>query len=233
MDNNESLKGKFFVIDGVDGSGKGTQTKLLAQRLEKEGLDVLIADFPRYGNKSASLVEEYLNGNLGSLDEIDAYQASIFFACDRFAASKELKNHLEKGGVIISNRYVSANQIHQAGKIEDEEELDKFLDWLENLEFNIFKIPKPDKVFFLNVPYKIGQELVLKKSKEERTYITSDSKEKKDLHESDENHLKNSYNRACSLVEKFDNWEEIKCSKDGVTIMSIEDIHEDLYSHLF
>lgn len=228
---NKNIGGKFFVIDGVDGSGKGTQTKILAKKLEEEGFNVLIADFPQYGNKSAALVEEYLNGKFGSAKEVTPYQASIFYACDRFAASKKLKEHLNQGGVIISNRYVSSNQIHQAGKIEDGKELDKFLDWLDELEFDIFKIPKPDKVFFLNVPFEIGRELVLKKSQEERSYIDSNSDKKRDLHEEDEDHLKDAYNRACFLSKKFDYWEEIKCY-DGKNLRDIEDIHEELYKKI-
>lgn len=217
-------KGKFFVIDGVDGSGKGTQARLVIKRLKNEGYDVLEADFPQYGQKSAALVEEYLNGKFGSFDEVDAYQASIFYACDRFAASKDMKAHLEKGGIIISNRYTTSNQIHQSSKISDEKELDKFLIWLDDLEYNIFKIPKPDEVIFLNVPYEIGQKLVGKKDL--RTYIEGDKTH--DIHEESLDHLELAYNRACSLVEKYDNWTQIMCAKEN-NLRTIEDINEEIY----
>lgn len=219
------ISGNFFVIDGVDGSGKGTQTKIIVDRLKSEGYDVLETDFPRYGKKSAALVEEYLNGNLGSIDEVDSYQASVFYACDRFAASKEMKEHLEKGGIIISNRYTSSSKIHQAGKISDEVELNNFLDWLDDLEYNKFKIPKPDKVIFLNVPFEIGQELIAKKDL--RNYIEGDKNV--DIHEEDANHLENAYNRACSLVKKYDFWIEIKCVENN-ELRSIEDISDDIYN---
>lgn len=220
-------EGKFFVIDGTDGSGKGTQTKIIIERLKKDGYDILEADFPQYGNKSAALVEEYLNGKFGDFNEVNAYQASIFYACDRFAASKEMKEHLSKGGIIISNRYVSSNMIHQSSKIEDEKELSKFLDWLENLEFNIFKIPKPNKVFFLDVPYQIGQQLC--KKKDIRTYIENDKN--LDIHESSKEHLKLAYNRALSLVNKYPHWTHICCAPNN-EIRTIEDINEEIYNKI-
>jgi dTMP kinase len=103
------MKGKFIVIDGTDGSGKATQTELLVKRLEAEGYAVVMADFPRYGERSAMLVEDYLNGKFGSAQEVGPYRGSIFFACDRYAASFQIKQWLEEGKLIISNRYVSAN----------------------------------------------------------------------------------------------------------------------------
>ncbi len=220
------VKNQFFVIDGTDGSGKGTQSKLIIERLKKEGYDVLEVDFPQYGQKSAALVEEYLNGKFGEAEEVTPYQASIFYAVDRFEASKKMKSHLQTGGIIISNRYVSSNQIHQSGKIKDIDELNKFLDWLDNLEFEIFKIPKPDKVFFLNMPYLIGQELVSKK--EERKYIEGGKSH--DIHESSKEHLKDAYERACYLAKKFDYWREIKCVENEKDIRTIEDIHEEIYN---
>ena len=75
--------GKFIVIDGTDGSGKATQTKLLVERLKNDGHDVEIADFPQYGKKSAGLIEKYLNGKYGSAEEVGPYRASIFYACDQ------------------------------------------------------------------------------------------------------------------------------------------------------
>lgn len=219
-------KKQFFVIDGTDGSGKGTQTKLIIERLKKEGHNVMEVDFPQYGQKSAALVEEYLNGKFGGAEDVTPYQASIFYACDRFAASKEMKNHLKKGGIIISNRYVSSNQIHQAGKIKDEVELNKFLDWLDNLEFGIFDIPKPDKVLFLNMPYLIGQELVGKKA--EREYIEGGKTH--DIHEASKDHLKDAYERACYLVGKYNYWQEVKCAPNNKDIRTIDDIHEEIYN---
>ena len=159
------MKGKLIVICGTDGSGKGTQVELLYERLKKEGYPVKITDFPQYGNKSAGMVEEYLNGKFGSAEEVGPYRGSIFYACDRYAASFDMKKWLDKGGIIISNRYVSANKGHQMSKIKDVKERIKYLDWLDNLEYEIFGIPKEDMNFLLYVPPEVGQMLVDKKGK--------------------------------------------------------------------
>ncbi len=172
------MKGKFIVIDGTDGSGKGTQTQLLVKRLEAEGHAVAMADFPRHGQRSATLVDDYLTGAFGTAEDVGAYRASIFFACDRYAASFEMKKQLEEGKIVISNRYVSANMGHQAGKIKEISEVDKFLIWLENLEYGIFDIPKPDATILLYMPVEIGQQLVDKKGS--RDYVGG---EKRDIHE--------------------------------------------------
>ena len=107
------MKGKLIVIDGTDGSGKGTQTELLVERLKNEGHAVFMLDFPQYGERSAAMVEDYLNGKFGTADEVGPYKASIFYACDRFAAASEVKKRLARGEICISNRYVSANMGHQ------------------------------------------------------------------------------------------------------------------------
>ena len=218
------MTGKFIVIDGVDGSGKGTQTRLLIKNLKSKGFEVVEYDFPRYGEKSAVMVEEYLNGNLGSVNEVDSYQASVLYAVDRFAASKDMKNDLKQGKIIISNRYVSSNKIHQSSKIKDQKKLAEFLVWLEDLEYEKLKIPLPDKVVFLNMDYQIGRELVLKKEAEERKYLKG---KKRDLHEENETHMKEAHQRACSLVKKYDDWVEIKCDEKGGP-RSIDSIQEDL-----
>ena len=167
-------QGKFIIIDGTDGSGKATQTKLLVERLKNEKHQVEMIDFPQYGQKSAGLVEEYLNGKYGSAQEVGPYRASIFYACDRYAASGQIKKWLTDGKIIICNRYVSSNMGHQAGKIADLKERDKFLEWLFELEYNLFGIPKPDVNILLFMPPEIGQELVDQKG--HRDYI-GDKKE--------------------------------------------------------
>ena len=103
------MKGKLIVIDGTDGSGKTVQTSLLVERLKKEGHPVEFIEFPQYGQKSSGLIEEYLNGKYGSAEEVGPYRASIFFACDRFAASSKMKGWLSDGKIVVANRYVFSN----------------------------------------------------------------------------------------------------------------------------
>ena len=128
--------GKLIVICGIDGAGKKTQTNLLLKCLKREGIDSETISFPRYGERSAALVEDFLSGKFGTNDEVGPYRASIFFACDRYVASKNIYEWLYQGKVVVADRYVSANQAHQGCKIKDPEERERYLEWLENLEFH-------------------------------------------------------------------------------------------------
>jgi len=127
----------------------------------------LVLDYPRYGEKSAFMVEKYLNGDYGN--DVGPKLASLFYAIDRFDDSFHVKEKMKEYDIILSNRYVSASMIHQAGKISDSKEKEEFLSWLEDLEFNIFGISRPDKTIFLNVSPEMSQQLVLQK--EEREYL--------------------------------------------------------------
>lgn len=213
-------KGKFIVIDGLDGSGKGTQFRILVQKLKNLGYDIAEVDFPRYGKPSAVFVERYLRGEFGSADEVKPKTASIFYALDRFGAREEMKEDLAKGKILISNRYVSSSQGHQAGKISDPEKRKEFLKWLDELEFEIFGIPRPDLGLFMDVSPEIGQQLV--DQKENREYTQG---KKRDIHEDDLNHLQNAYQAYQELVASDSAWEKIECIQDG-KIKSIEDIAE-------
>jgi dTMP kinase len=215
-------KGVFIVIAGTDGSGKTVQTKKLVESLKAAGKDVETVEFPQYGSKSAGLVEEYLNGKYGTSEEVGPYRASIFFACDRYDASFKIKKWLEEGKIVIANRYTSANMGHQAGKIKDKEERDKFLEWLENLEFNIFQIPKPDVNLLLFMPPEIGQKLVDKKG--HRDYVNG---KKRDIHEADINHLKDAAEAYKYCAEKF-NWLVIDCAPNN-ELREIEDISKEVF----
>ena len=126
----------FIVIDGIDGSGKGTQVEILRKHFEELGKKVKILDYPRYGHTSSFMVQKYLNGEYGKT--LSPKLASIFYAIDRYDSSFDIKKDLENYDYIISNRYVSANMIHQTGKIENDVEAKEFLDWLYDLEYNIF-----------------------------------------------------------------------------------------------
>lgn len=214
----------FIVIDWLDGSWKWTQVKLLEENLKKLGKKVKVLDYPRYWEKSAFFVEKYLNWWYGK--NITAKQASIFYALDRFDDSFNLQEDFTSYDYVISNRYVSANMIHQTWKISSEIDRNEFLEWLYDLEFNIFGIRKPDKVIFLNVTPETSQKLVLKKS--DREYL-KDGK-KMDLHEEDKNHLTNAYNAAMQVVKKYD-WTKIDCEKEG-EMRSIEEINNEILKYI-
>ena len=219
--------GKLFVIDGTDGSGKQTQFELLKKHLTEDGIEYRTVSFPNYDSPSSSLVKMYLSGEFGeNAKEVSPYVASTFYAADRYATfKKELQEYYDNGGIILADRYTTANMVHQAGKITDEAEREKYLNWLFDLEFNIYGLPVPTEVFFLNMPPKKVEELIKNR---ENKFTHND---KKDIHERDSKHLEESYNAACSLVGKYD-WNEIKCVKNE-EIRTREDIHNEIYNIVY
>lgn len=215
--------GKLFVIDGTDGSGKQTQFAKLQERLSIEKIDYKTVSFPNYDSPSSSLVKMYLSGEFGSdAKKISPYIASTFYAADRFATfKKEYEEYYNNGGIILADRYTTANMVHQAGKIHDKEERKKFLDWLWDFEFNLYGLPVPSKVFFLKMPPEKSLELI----KDRENKFTHDAQ--KDIHESDEKHLIDSFNAACEVAKSY-NWTTIECIKNG-NLRTIEDIHEEIF----
>jgi len=211
----------FVVIDWIDWSGKWTQVKIVEEKLKEMWKKVKILDYPRYEEKSSFMVQKYLNGDYGK--EVWPKLSSMFYAIDRFDSSFGIKKDYEDYDYIISNRYVSANVIHQSGKISDKKERKEFIEWVEDLEYNIFGIPKPDLTIFLNVSPQTSQRLVLKK--EEREYLKW--WKKMDLHEEDKNHLINAHKAAIEVVENNEDWIQINCEKDW-EMRSIEEINKDI-----
>lgn len=222
----EKKKGRLFVIDGTDGSGKQTQFERLKERLTKEGIEYKVISFPNYDSPSSSLVKMYLSGEFGKdAKKVSPYIASTFYAADRYATFQTgYQDYYEKGGIILADRYTTANMVHQAGKIEDKEERKKFLDWLWDFEFNLYGLPVPTEVFFLNMP--VEKSIELMKNRENK--FTHDTQ--KDIHESDKNHLIDSYHAACDVAKDY-NWYEVQCVEDN-QIRSIEDIHEEIYQEI-
>lgn len=211
--------GKLIVIDGSDGTGKTTQTALLLKKLQKLKYKVKLENFPQYGKKSAGPVEDYLNGVYGTAEELGAYIPSLFYAVDRFAASKRIKNLLDQGFIVISNRYVSSNMAHQGGKIKNASERIKYFSWLFDLEYNMFKIPKPDLTIILHVPAKISHKLINQRGP--KYYIGA---KKKDLHEKDFRHLVAAEKIYLEIAQKF-HYPLIECApKDQ--ILPVEIINE-------
>lgn len=215
-------KGKFIVIDGTDGSGKATQTKLLVKKLRKEGRKVKTIDFPRYyDNFFGKLIGECLSEKYGDFLSIDPHIASVIYAADRWESSETIKKWLAQGNVIIADRYASSNQIHQGAKIHDSKKRVEFLKWLEKMEFKTFGIPKPDLIVYLYIPVEITLKLLKKKTLSKRKRYMEG---KGDLAENNPQHLNDSQNNAAMLVEKYNNWYKINCIKGG-KLMSINEIN--------
>ncbi len=215
--------GKLIVIDGTDGSGKKTQTELLVHRLISEGYQVEKIDFPQYGKKSAGPTEEYLSGNFGTAAEVSPYQASVLYAVDRFSASFQIRKWLEEGKIVISDRYVSANMGHQAGKIDDLVERDRFLEWLEEFEYGLLKIPRPDVQIFLYLDPEISRNLALKVEK-------PNMDKTKDIHENDAEHMRKASEAFRYVAEKYGRI-QISCAEQG-EMKTREAIAQELYEQV-
>lgn len=218
-------RGTFIVIDGTDGSGKKTQADLLAAHVRKQGTDVVAIDFPRYGKPSAYFVEQYLNGRYGSIDEVNFYQGSLFYALDRYDASFEIRNKLKQGTIVICNRYTSSNMGHQGAKIADAVKRKKFLQWLHHLEFDMLNIPQPDVTIILHVPAAIGQKLV--DGKGHRTYLGA---EKRDLHEENLAHL-TAAEAVYLEIARMPGCILVECMRDG-KLMTREEIHSIIWERI-
>jgi dTMP kinase len=221
-------KGRLIVIDGVDGSGKATQVELLLKRLRKDGHTVKTVDFPEYyKNFFGKFIGNCLSQQYYNWLNIHPKIASIAYAADRFESSAEIKKWLEKGYIVIANRYVSANQIHQGGKIANSKKRQEFIEWLNEMEYGVFKIPRPDIVFYLSLPVAISLDLIKDRDRDgkmKRQYL----KKKKDVHENDTNFLVNSRKSALWLVKTQKEFTQIDCATGG-NLHTREDISEEVY----
>src|SRR3990170_3659125 len=208
------MHGKLIVITGIDGSGKTVQTKLLCERLLKEGYPVVNTDFPQYGKTFfADMVTKYLNGELGSADSVSPYLASLLYAGDRWEAKEQINNWLKDGKIIVSNRYVCDNEAHQGGKIASPAEKEKFYKWLDKLEYHVFAIPRADLNILLYVPAEIAYQLIEKK--EQRAYLAG---KKKDIHEEDINHMRYAQQTFMEIAKGKKDWVTIDCTKNGAML---------------
>jgi dTMP kinase len=223
-------KGKLIVIDGIDGSGKSTQVKLLNERLVKEGYKVKVVDFPEYyKNFFGKFIGHCLSEQYYNFLNVHPKIASVLYAADRWERSEEMRKWLAEGYVVIANRYVSSNQIHQGGKTKDTKRRNDFLKWLNEMEYEVFKIPKPDLTLYLSLPIDIVLQLLKDRdsSKMKRAYL----KKKKDVHEADVNFLINSRKSALKLVKEVPNFIKIECAEKG-KILSRAEIHEMIYGKI-
>lgn len=220
-------KGLFVVIDGSDGSGKGTQHALLVARLQREGVAFEQCDFPQYGQPSAYFVEQYLNGKYGGLNDVPAFRASVFYALDRFAASFAIRRSLDAGKIVIANRFTASNLAHQGAKLADAAARAELYKTIEQFEHETLNIPKPDLNIILSVPATRGQQNVDQKAA--RSYTAK----KRDIHEADVDFLRRSvevYDELCQLFPG--QFARIDCMQDDATMLPVEIIHERIWEIL-
>ena len=215
--------GRLIVFEGIDGSGKSTQFKMLCERLEAEGRDFRRLVFPQYSEPSSAPLRMYLAGEFGNRPEdVNAYAASTFFAVDRFASyNKVWKDYYQCGGIMMADRYTTSNAVHQASKLPDGER-EEFFAWLDHFEYTLLGLPKPDAVFYMDVPVETAVGQLRRREGATNT--------KGDIHESDTGYLRKCHECAAAASEYF-GWTKINCTRDG-TMRSVEDIHEEIYNLL-
>lgn len=215
-------KNNLIVIDGLDGSGKATQTKLLVDHLKKKytGMDFRTLTFPDYESDSSAAVRMYLSGELGrDPSDVNAYAASSFYAIDRYISYKtKWEKYVKYNSIFIADRYTTSNAIHQLAKIEGRQEKVSFLTWLEDYEYHKLGIPTPGLVLYLDMDPYVSQQLMNERYRGQE--------QKKDIHEANLAYLNTSRENAlfCAQIQ---NWEVISCS-DEKRPFAIEEIHKQI-----
>ncbi len=213
------MKQVMLVIEGLDGSGKATQTQKLMERLESLGKDAVKVSFPNYEDDSSALVKMYLRGDLGQAEEVNAYAASLFYTVDRYATfRKSYESFWKQGHCIVADRYTTSNMFHQCTK-EPKENWDSYLSWLEDLEYEKVGLPRPTQVIYLDVEPEVSRALLSKR------YEGDESK--KDIHEANFAYLLRCREAALYAAEKF-GWKVIACNK-GSEMRSIEEISDEIW----
>lgn len=215
----EGQRGCLLVIDGLDGSGKATQARLLAETLAAQGRPVRQISFPNYASESSALVKMYLAGQFGDKpDDVNAYAASSFFAVDRYASYKtDWGDFYRRGGIVIADRYTTSNGAHQCSKLPPEA-WDAYLDWLFTYEYQLLGLPAPDAVIYLRVDPAVSQQLMTAR------YHGDESK--KDIQERDLEYLERSRRAAEYCAQKL-GWQTVECTRAG-TMRTVEDIGREV-----
>ena len=213
-------QGILIILEAGDASGKETQTRLLYERLLAEGRDVTRVSFPDYGSDSSALVRMYLRGDFGAqAADVDAYAASAFFAVDRYASfHTKWGEAYKRGGVILSDRYVTSNLAHQAVKLAEEKARQEYFAWLDDFEYVRLGLPRPNLVVFLDMPPEASDRLLAARAKETGA---------PDIHEKDRTYLHRVHAAYAEAAERF-GWARVSCGR-GATPRAPEDIAADVY----
>lgn len=222
INNGESVNtgqdGRLITLEGLDGSGKATQTALLCSELERRGVELKRVSFPNYNEPSSAPVKMYLNGDFGKKpSDVNAFAASSFYAVDRFASFiRHWKREYESGTLIVADRYTTSNIIYQLPKLP-RGCWDDFINWLEDFEYGKLGLPQPSLTLYLDVPTDVSQILL------DRRYGSGG---KKDIHESDTEYLESCRECAVFAAQKL-GWKCVECVKDG-KLRKEKDIHQEI-----
>jgi dTMP kinase len=222
-------RGKIVVIDGIDGSGKKTQTELLVKKFKREKQKVVRIDFPQYENNFfGKLLKEVLGNEKYNFLNIDPVIASVLYAADRWESKQKLNKYLDEGYLVILDRYVSSNQIHQGGKFERHKQgqIDrkKFMDWLDEMEHKTFAIPRPHKIYYLSLELDTVRNLMLQRAKKEKHRV--------DVVDGNVEHLRKSRDSAILLSDEHPKMELILCDDGKGGIRTIEEINKEIFDKI-
>nr|WP_319488449.1 deoxynucleoside kinase [uncultured Caproiciproducens sp.] len=213
------MNGKLITMEGLDGSGKATQTELLCRALSERGVKLHHVSFPDYGEPSSSLVKMYLKGDFGTdPNDVNAYAASSFYAVDRYASYRKYWRQDYQGGtLIIADRYTTSNIVFQLSKLPREQWPD-FVEWVQDYEYNKLTLPRPDLTIYLNMPLEVSQKLLSGRY--------HGNEEKKDIHESNAGYLRACRESADYAAQKL-NWKMVQCA-DNNELKTVEQIHSEV-----
>ncbi len=202
--------GLLVAIEGIDGSGKGTQAARLRDRLVAEGRTAALVSFPRYSETFfGSAIGEYLNGRFGPLAHVDPHLAAALFAGDRFESRPYLEELLASHDVVVADRYVPSNVAHQGARVGETERPD-LVDWILRLEHDVYSLPRPDLVILLDVPVAVAVRQIAAKSRRDYTERAAD------LHEADEGYLDSVLEAYRLLARRERNWQTVSGARDAV-----------------
>ncbi|MFH1849425.1 MAG: dTMP kinase [archaeon] len=203
------MKGRLIVIEGTDASGKGTQARLLNEKLGNS----MIISFPQYDSFFGKLVAGYLRGEYGTLDAVRPQMAALLYALDRFGAKEMLIEALDAGKTVILDRYIESNLAYQGAKDRSA------VAWIRELEYERFGMPRPDVVIYLDVPLHVAGRLI--EGRPKKGYLEG---EQKDIHEMDRGYLAKVDDMYREL-SKEPGWVRIECTRNG-KMLSLEQVHE-------
>lgn len=195
--------GKLIAVEGIDGSGKHTQVRLLAEALLSQGHRVFTTGFPQYTSTFGKMVGQFLNGDYGPLHSVDPHFTALLYAGDRFESKGPIVAALEQGQVVIADRYIASNLAHQTARVAPDKRA-AFRSWIEQLEYGIYGLPKEDLILYLRVPPAKAQDLVAKKSA--RAYTDSAH----DILEANLRHLEDATEMYDQLSQRV-KWKVIEC----------------------
>ncbi len=213
---------KFIAIEGIDGSGKGTQTAELKKYFDQSGLRCSTMTFPRYSETlMGKQIGRFLNGEFGQLEHLHPVPISLMYAVERFESRGLIEENLHNCDLLIADRYVGSNFAHQGAHLSGEKR-DEFLNWISTVEYELFKVPKPDLVIVLDLPADASANRVAMKNARDYTDQTTD------LHESDKEYLASVRDVYLQLCEQNKTWQLTPCFTESGEALPVNEIQENL-----